>query len=167
ELTLGIIRIQFTKRVAQYLAIKSKNAGVDFVNGALRVVGIFVLNNRGDLARFVADDSSISSRIRKLDAQHRDSIAVVDVGSTELIDGLRAQYRHICIGHDDRAFKTFDRRESAANSMASAILLSLDGLSDIALQVTCNRINGWAYLVTLVTNDRDDVLWTEICCGLQ
>src|SRR5699024_4450373 len=91
ELTLGIIRIQFTKRVAQYLAIKSKNAGVNFVNGALRVVGIFVLNNRGDLARFVANDASISSRIRKLDAQHRNSIAVVDVGSTELIDGLRAQ----------------------------------------------------------------------------
>ena len=67
----GVVGLDFAEHAEQQLTVKPVAAGVDLVDFEGFLIGVLVLDDRLEVAVFVADDSAVARRVVELSGNHR------------------------------------------------------------------------------------------------
>ncbi len=137
------------------------HAAVDLADRALGLVGILVLDDRGDVGVVVAQHPAVTGRVVEDRSQHRGGVISFDVLRSEGCERAGAQQRCVAGDHDDGAVNVGQRVEREANGMTRAVLLRLHhrlgDRRDVG-QVRGDR-------VPAMPDDNDQVVRIELLAG--
>ena len=121
EFTLGIIIVQLAQPALQIAAVGHQNAGVDLINLALLIAGIFMFDNAHHGAVFTYD-AAITARVLQLHRQQAN--ATLRFGCQQARQRLDGDQWHIAIQHQ-HVFIIGKMRSRLLHRMAGSQLLSL------------------------------------------
>src|SRR5690606_19602320 len=122
-LTLGVVAGEFGQGVRQEGTRAGEDAGVDFADRALGVVGVLELDDRLHFAGGVADDAAVGARL--VHFQGHQGQPVGSDATDEVAQGVRADQGHVTVQDQHHIFA--DVRHGLRHRMAGAELLGLFG----------------------------------------
>ena len=130
ELALRVVRLKSLERAPQLVRAEHVDAGVDLADFELvrrRVAG---LDDAGEAAVVVADDSPVRARIRRLEGEDgRGRVRAAMLGE-ERLDHVRAQRGHVAVQHEHVAVEAVERSARSADGVPGAERRLLDGDRD-------------------------------------
>ena len=121
EFTLCVVVVELRQPALHVRATGNQNTGVDLLNLALFVAGIFMLNNTRDVAVFTGD-AAITAWIVQHDGQQTDT--ALRFGFTQASQGFNGDQRDIAVEHQN-VFVIRKERRSLLHRMACAQLFGL------------------------------------------
>ena len=121
ELTLSIVIIEFRQPAFQVRAVRDQDPGIDFVNFALFISRVFMLNNANDLA-ILTSDTAIAGWIVEFYGQQTDT--ALRFGITQTLQRLNRNQRHVAVEHQN-VFVVSKERCGLLHGVAGTKLLSL------------------------------------------
>ena len=151
-LALGVVVGQPAHPVTQALNRHRENPGVAFGDGPLGLVGVFLLDDGGDLARCVTHDPAIAGRIIQLDRQQTQLLRG-DVGE-QALQGFDFDQRHVAV--ENQYGVGCDERNGLGYSMTSTQLLVLQD------EVQIVRRQALTHSVGTMADHHMNALWLKL-----
>ena len=140
------------------------DTGVDFVDQTLFFGGVFVLNDPGDVAVFIAQDAAVAGRVFNRGGQNGCRVALGFVALHEFSEQLEGKQRDVAVGHQDGAFSEVVHRFKANLDCAAGawdlVLVDDAHVRRMLEHVGCNA-------VTLVTHNHDEAIGFQRMRGIE
>ena len=156
-LALAVVGRQPRQPALQWIGLGGDDAGVDGADAALLVVGIAMLDDRRDLALFVADDAAVTGRILRLGHQYPQQALRIQ----QPAQGLGPGQRHVAVQHQ-HVHRFGDPGQGLLHRMAGAQPLGLFIPGQVVLPS-----EGRTHRLTAVAIDHVDTRWLQRACGVD
>jgi hypothetical protein len=126
-LALGVVVGEAGEPSAQCRGGRSEDAGVDFMNGARGLVGVFVLDDSANCAA-LADDAAVAGGVGQVDGEKRQG--AIRCGLYQAVERGRLGERHIAI-EDKRGHRVDQVGQRLHDGVTGAALRRLQGPDQI------------------------------------